>query len=215
MNITFTGVDAHTTQTEIEDLLADPRVELGVLYTVFPERRTRYMYMPGVVQALEWCRGRGAIHVCGMSARGQLIQGKLAGMLALVGRVQVNGDMQSEQLMRIREAVPSTVEIITQFGCPTRNIDLVTAPVANHSILVDGSAGRGHLPDCWHRPQTDKPVGFAGGLRPQNVRHQVEEIRRVAVDPFWIDMETGVRSAEDVFDVRACLEVLRLVKNNE
>ena len=34
----------------------------------------------------------------------------------------------------------------------------------NHSILVDGSGGRGISPDSWPLIETDKPVGFAGGL---------------------------------------------------
>ena len=54
--------------------------------------------------------------------------------------------------------------------------------------------------------------GYAGGLGPDNIESELQRIAAAAGDaPFWIDMETRVRSDNDEqFDlnkVRRCLEI--------
>lgn len=106
--------------------------------------------------------------------------------------------------------------------------------------LFDASGGAGVLPSEWPRPcyfdemEEADYHGYAGGLGPQNLaeqlpkiaaaaaepdwlaRHDPEELHDQANDltgpaPYWIDMETHVRSEHDrQFDlakVRRCLEI--------
>jgi hypothetical protein len=68
------------------------------------------------------------------------------------------------------------------------------------AALYDLSHGTGVLPERWDHPlaRTRIPCGFAGGLSPENVAHQIEDILRVMGDaPFWIDAETHLRSDDD------------------
>lgn len=209
MKITFTGVDRRTTKGEIEGLLADDRVEIGVLYSAHPDGRNRYMEEDEILRALEWCGGRAALHLCGSLPRTRLITGDIDAMAVLVGRVQVNGVIPPGQVNEICRMFPMH-QIITQHT--DRNARLLDVPSDNHAVLVDGSGGRGISPDRWVRPLTGKSVGFAGGLGPSNVVDALEGIRVVARDPFWIDMEGKLRDDDDWFSVWRCHDVLEAIE---
>lgn len=106
--------------------------------------------------------------------------------------------------------------------------------------LFDASGGAGVLPSEWPRPcyfdemEEADYHGYAGGLGPQNLAEQLPKIAAAAAEPdwlarhdpeelhdqaneltgpapYWIDMETHVRSEHDrQFDlakVRRCLEI--------
>lgn len=86
--------------------------------------------------------------------------------------------------------------------------------------LFDTSGGAGILRDHWPKPSTLGESGtlvahgYAGGLGPENLAKELPKIAIAAGNtPYWIDMETRVRSKDDqVFDlhkVRACLEIAR------
>ena len=69
-------------------------------------------------------------------------------------------------------------------------------PVA---ALFDTSGGTGLLPGAWPTLRTQFPCGFAGGLGPDNVLVQLDQINKVCSDDFptWIDMETRVRVTDN------------------
>jgi len=92
--------------------------------------------------------------------------------------------------------------------------------------LFDRSAGAGVLPDSWPRAELLEAIpgpdgegvevkayhGYAGGLGPDNLAEQLPLIAAAADGaPYWVDMETRVRSENDSkFDlakVRHCLEI--------
>ncbi|NUO50706.1 MAG: hypothetical protein HOV80_17790 [Polyangiaceae bacterium] len=86
------------------------------------------------------------------------------------------------------------------------------------SVLFDASGGQGVRPARWpHFPRGCEPsrVGFAGGITPANVEDVVQELLAVRRPPFWIDMESGVRSpfddGGDHFDWDKVEEVLEKV----
>lgn len=80
--------------------------------------------------------------------------------------------------------------------------------------LFDLSHGAGVLPADWPKPfDFDTFHGYAGGLGPDNLEEQIQKIGEAAGDaPFWIDMETKVRSGVgggyfDLEKVERCLEI--------
>lgn len=189
--LTLSGVDERVTQREIERMLAFPDVELGLLCTHDPEGRPRYPELHWLVWAAEIASDRCAIHVCGRRARAALLARQLDDLVMHASRIQVNGVLRTDELNEIAETF-ATHTIITQHHA--QNAALVAAPVANHALLVDASGGTGRRPEGWQRPDTIKPVGFAGGLGPDNLRTQLPLIATIAGDgPFWVDMETSLR----------------------
>ena len=78
--------------------------------------------------------------------------------------------------------------------------------------LFDKSGGAGILPGDWPLALFNIACGYAGGLGPENVQRQLHNIKQASrSQPFWIDMERRVRSADDaVLDLAACERVLEL-----
>lgn len=94
----------------------------------------------------------------------------------------------------------------------------VRAGLTDAVPLFDISGGAGILPDAWPTAHTYRMsigqegyFGYAGGIGPENIAEQLPKIARAAWPfPYWIDMETRVRSEGDrVFDplkVVQCLD---------
>lgn len=202
--LTVSGVDERTDL----DLLAEKLngIEFGVLYTFDPEGRPRYP-SPEFITTVFTKLKRVALHVCGFRARCELIDGKLGSWVHHASRVQVNGPMTEEVLRGLTGTYPG-VKFITQHNLP--NEALHSCPVENHQLLVDASGGRGQMPAQWRAPLTQKPVGFAGGLTPDNLVTALPAIIKVSRPGWWIDMEKGVRT-DDWFDVqKVALVVVRV-----
>jgi hypothetical protein len=67
----------------------------------------------------------------------------------------------------------------------------------NISGLFDLSHGTGVLPTTWPKTLDDIYCGYAGGMSPDNVVEQIENILKVSPNkPFWIDAETKLRSED-------------------
>jgi phosphoribosylanthranilate isomerase len=177
--ITVTGVDERTPIDEMIRLVETyPCVEVGILYTETPEGRNRYMRRRCITEWAQTFRKRCAIHVCGRSARANLFLGDAPGVYG-VGRIQINGELTADQI-RIACDRHTKAEIITQWKGPASCAG-VARP--NHAVLVDASGGRGLSPAEWVRPETTRPVGFAGGLGPDNLASELPRIAAVARDP--------------------------------
>jgi len=87
----------------------------------------------------------------------------------------------------------------------------------NVAGLFDGSGGAGKLPEGgWPSPhEIPFPMGFAGGLGPDNVLDQLGKIHAACEDKryeTWIDMEGRMRSDDgtqlDLSKVRKVLELV-------
>ena len=73
---------------------------------------------------------------------------------------------------------------------------------AKCSLLFDASGGRGVAPKSWQKPIYEThPMGYSGGLSPDNVVHNLRQINQlVPTDtPIWIDAEGRLKS-NDLFD---------------
>ena len=78
----------------------------------------------------------------------------------------------------------------------------------NYSALLDASGGRGINTgiDILH---TSKKIGYAGGFNPDNVEEKLSYLLENVDGPFWIDMESGVRT-DDWFDLNKVIKVMEI-----
>jgi len=182
---TVTGADE---QTDV-GLLAKLDAEIGLLYTATPEGRNRYPSMKWIKNAARNLP-RVAIHICGSHARAELTSGWLDDLLENAQRVQVNGILSIQCCEQICAMFPGKT-IITQHN--PKNGQLLDVKASNHALLVDASGGRGISPEAWRRPDTKKPVGYAGGLGPDNMALELSRIALIADGPWWVDMEGKLR----------------------
>ena len=205
MGVTLTGLDEFMPLDDIQALGRMPDVELGFLYSL-DAQGPRFVSLPWLLSTLPRLQCRVALHVCGASARRQLVNGDLSDCMPWLARVQVNGPVGGSELQTLADRVP---QLITQHD--THNEPLAATAVSRHAVLVDGSGGLGILPTRWARPDTTKPVGFAGGLSLTNLPMQLSRISAVATGAWWIDLETGLRTKNDRFDPAEARCVANLV----
>jgi hypothetical protein len=207
MKITLTGADERTSLADLVDIRRCG-AEIGLLYTFSPDGRNRYPVKDWLIAAVGYLEGKAAIHICGERARQQLYDGALDDLLDDVRRVQVNGTLEPQWLARVCAKYPNRT-IITQHT--PKNLWLLPVGAPNHAVLVDRSGGRGLSPSSWEKPKTDKPIGFAGGLGPDNISEQlpiIHELIKGHANGSWIDMEGKLRDEHDWFSVSMAAEVL-------
>ena len=215
VSITFTGADERTSIAELQDLALHPAVEIGLLFTVSPDGRNRYPSTDWLKAATAALHGVYAIHVCGGRAKALLAAGELSWLVEGAGRIQVNGrsndqDLSPAWVESICLAHPDKI-IITQH-CEG-NDGLLGVRAINHEVLVDGSGGRGLSPASWIRPVTGKPVGYAGGIGPENITETLNTIEQLCNPrPWWIDFEGKLRT-DDWFDVTLARKSLSLFES--
>ncbi len=191
-SITITGIDAYTNLSELPS-----GCEIGVLYAAESSQK-RHPGREDILRLLQELSGRDlSLHVCGIKAKENILAGGLPELTILVQRIQINGPVTYNELLQVGVQYPEHT-IITQDS--VHNKPLLTAPVSNHVILVDGSSGRGVSPDHWERPVTDKIVGYAVWIGYENIIDEIQRLQTLAAEGVWIDMEGCVRDSEDLFD---------------
>lgn len=203
--ITVTGADERTSLDGLVKLATEhPHVEIGLLYTTTPEGRNRYPSLAWLREAAQALPGACAIHICGSGARLALLAGELLDITSRARRVQVNGQLTTDEVMQASALVDV---LITQHN--PGNEHLVAVPARNHCLLVDSSGGRGLLPDDWSgQPATEKPIGFAGGLGPLNLATELARIAPLARAASWVDMEGRLR-VDDWFSLDLAIQAVR------
>lgn len=235
--ITLSGVDRRTDPSTILALMAAPNVELGLLWSETNDD-PRYLRAHEVafVLGLAHAEARGcAVHVCGRAARNIFLGlpvaperssgGDIAARTIVVhhaSRVQINGRWgEGEADFKIAEVARATgilstserfpaPRLITQWrpGEPTYCLDGLLERMPNQAILVDASGGQGISPKKWSAPRQSCPVGFAGGLSPENLKAELSKILEVAGPGFWVDMESSLR-VEGRFDLARARQAVR------
>lgn len=206
LGLTLTGADSRTDEDDLFNLACEG-VELAFLYTHDPENRPRYPSATWIESVSSRIPGH-ALHICGARARQELITGRLERLTCHFNRIQVNGTLTPRDVEILCGWLNSKV-IITQHA--PANVELLCVNARNHALLTDASGGRGILPTAWDRVYTTKPVGFAGGLGPNNLCEQWPKIAAAAQPGSWIDMENALRTG-DWFDVRKAMQVVEIWK---
>lgn len=211
--LTMTGIDAKTEPSWIKSILRKyiktngySALEFAILRSPKVDQSPRY---PGrdIIKRLVSAAYPGdfAFHLCGRYARmvHSLEWAELCDIIdfSAVGRVQVNSSEADDKavLNLWRFSVHIGKPVIMQWRG-----DIFPAVPGLH-LLQDRSGGQGIAETKWSTPdaisvKTKTPIGYAGGLGPQNVAEALNAFRPAAHQkPFWIDCESSLRT-NDWFD---------------
>ena len=220
MKLKYVAITGADDGVSVEDLNAiareHPFVEWALLF--MPERAGEKRF-----PSAQWLKdfsvnykgAHRAMHLCG-SAFLDFAAGKPEILDVIKGfkRIQLNlefgnaGDQcDLQQLLQQITAHPQH-EFVIQYTDKRKNLLLELAKIPNHALLFDGSAGAGVLPGSWPAPLSGHFCGYAGGLKPENIKENIGKIAAAAGDyTTWIDMESGVRT-DDNFDLQKVRQVL-------
>jgi phosphoribosylanthranilate isomerase len=199
-NVSITGADDEISISELNRLYEEyPFVEWAILYMPEKESEPRFPKTSWINDFKNNYIGSAtAMHLCG-SALLKFIEGDKKTLNIMKGfkRIQLNLIFGN---------------VIDQYKNGFDDILKALKDIPNHAILFDESAGRGVAPSSWSRPLDDHVCGYAGGISPDNIRTVLENLQTVVDDkPFWVDMETGVRT-NDQFDLEKVRKVLSISK---
>lgn len=222
---TLTGIADDTDLDAVWALAATfPHAEFGVLYSEARAGQGRYPSLNWIEQLLERLRRepgpRVALHLCGASVDDFLAvatpkAAELRRIACYFPRVQLNLRATADTATLLRRAHTFNLDqtYITQHNAANAQLWAALMDVDRHAILFDASGGRGQTPEYWPEPLPGVACGYAGGLGPDNLKAEIAKINRLAgARPYWVDMETRLRSATDSFDLakaRRCLEISR------
>lgn len=216
--VTITGADDMVDPGELAKLSEQfPHVEWGILFSSSRVGTPRY-------PTVDWVRRLHAetrledmklsAHLCGQHARDTLKGSDwwLRSVAGLdFGRVQLTGSVVPEPPFFVHTAnyFPA-VEFILQAHSEAEvpEAAAIAARLHRGSVLFDPSGGRGIEAFRWPAPPLGLRLGYAGGIKPSNVLQVLKDIGPVDA-PFWLDMESGVRT-DDKFDLGLVREVLTL-----
>jgi hypothetical protein len=214
--VTVTGADDSVSIQDLQNIQARyPFVEFGILFSKSRCDTPRY---PSCNWLKTLAQHGGNLHLAGHLC-GQHVTDFLYGDLRFsrefgrnlwlkFGRWQINthGELHDYDPYRLLDAIDSLADkkqsVIFQYdGVNTSMIkDIIGYDPENVQVLFDLSHGSGTLPKVWAALDLGVPVGFAGGLSPDNLASQIEKIK--STNSTWIDAETRLRSQNDaLFDL--------------
>lgn len=228
--VTLTGADDSVKPEELIELsLRFPKVEWGILIgsDQGTNRFPTHNWIRELVNAIHKSQVpvNLSLHICGQFLRDITGYGKLR-VIEEIGaeviwfqRVQLNFHGESHfDHIEVSEKILHAFSWYSHVWDPTiifqldgENDDLFVgaSKVFRCAGLFDTSHGAGVLPKEWPDSRTDIQCGWAGGIGPDNVVDALQQISRKAIGPFWIDMETKIRSDGDqLFDLKKCEDVL-------
>jgi hypothetical protein len=205
--ITFTGVDSAESIPAMQALSSRYPIEWGVLFD--PGRPSEPLFPEAAVRAAVARAGvRLGVHVCGELAAA-IVQGrKPAVQFAGFSRLQINhgrAGSTAEQIRHSRDfAAGQGLRAVLQCqGAFPQD--------AGVDWLFDVSFGTGAVAREWPPLSCSGPFcGYSGGLGPDNVRARLASAPVAPGVPYWIDMESGVRT-DGRFDTAKCAAVCEAV----
>jgi hypothetical protein len=236
--VTITGADDSIAPEELIRLAGDfPFVEWGILISRKQIGTSRFPSYKWLQELMHLYNRVGRVlpismHLCGGYVR-DFFNGEftflndLPILWPMFRRVQLNSHGEphtwsADPVAQFIRAHPDKQFIFQYDNVNTDLLEVLCQPtynLKNVAALYDLSHGAGILPEEWPKPLAFCPVGYAGGLGPDNLATQIPLIENLVGDtPIWIDMETKVRSftnhmpSQEVFDlnkVRACLETAK------
>lgn len=199
--VTITGIDAATDIARVQALSARFPVEWAILMS--PDLQGAHPRFPGmdVVDAFRTLPVAKAAHLCGAHAKAIMADGDPGVDLAGFDRAQINHRRPDAALVAAF-AARHGVQGIMQ----SRTLDF--PETGDVQVLFDRSGGHGRVPLEWP-VHPGRLVGLAGGISPVTVEAVLAAID--ASGPVWLDMETGVRTVDDLLDLDLVEAVLTKV----
>jgi len=226
LHVTFTGIDDNTDASWLLGIRTQyPKVEFGMLMAVEPVKRSGRFPDPegpaarGFYEAAR--RGLGlSAHLCGSLAK-EAAKGEWGAVMehcpefSAFSRCQLNIAHVKDVPAAVVTGMPGTLRevIVQQKGAGSCEAFLQIPRKDGYSVLLDASGGHGVYaePVVLEGPYK---VGYAGGLNPDNVRGFLESLLAdVRVGDFWIDMESGVRTGDDLFSPGKVEAVIRNIED--
>lgn len=204
--ITFTGADDYTPIAGMIELSMLYPIEWGILFSPKRQGEGRYPSMPFIERLVGEYSLEFSAHLCGGDSRTVVETGNSqhdALIKSYFLRAQINTTANPDPLEIRKWARSLDITPILQCRSMFPDHDAV-------EWLFDASGGRGIAPAAWPKPWPNVLSGYAGGLNPLNVANAVSTIGQMT-DNYWIDMETGVRDANDRFDLSLCRQVCEAV----
>lgn len=207
--LTFTGVDRLTPVDEVFALHDRyPKVEFGLLVGADPAQHSNRFPSLFLVESWRDLAGQKglplSIHLCGDFSKAIMAGEARELVLPLVAgfsRVQINARRYDpERVAEFADAVDCPKVILQRRG-PISPDQALNHPKVEY--LLDNSGGRGRetLSD-WDAPSGDfERCGYSGGLRLKNIDQALEFVSRFRNQKLWLDMESGVRTEDDWFDL--------------
>jgi hypothetical protein len=228
--VTVTGADDSVSVQDLQDIQARyPFVEFGILFSKSQCGAPRHP-SDNWLKALAHHGGklRLAGHLCGQYAT-DFLYGDLRfprefgrNLWLKFGRWQINthGELHDYDSYRLLDAIDSLAEkkqsVIFQYDRVNISMikDIIGYDPENVQVLFDLSHGTGTLPKEWPTLDLGVPVGFAGGLSPDNLASQIDKIHTASAgNNSWIDVETHLRSQNDaLFDLEKVARFLEVAQ---
>ena len=207
--LTFTGIDRLISVDEVFEIHDRyPKVEFGLLVTKghsHPSNR-----FPDMSLVSDWRNLAQkyqlplAIHLCGDFAEDIMAGEGIETVLPLCSgfsRVQINSENYNYQrVAEFAEAVDCQRVILQRQG-PLDLANSLVHPKVEYLFDVSRGNGRESFSDWSVSDQIGGRQGFAGGLGPKNINQALEFVGRFPGRRFWLDIESGVRTADDWLDL--------------
>lgn len=223
--VSITGADDNVDPAKLPALsLKYPLAEWAILYLYEKEGAPRYPTALWRSRFLAENLPRTAAHLCGTGVFRALLDASqappLLAELSRFHRIQININAVREEFTptEVRSVydglLRAGMHLILQYHAGTSQlIDEYISTLDGSTrlrvdVLFDQSKGKGASPDSWPAPLEAAHgatlCGYAGGLGPNNLATELQAISAAVEDPrteFWVDMETGVRSGDNDFDI--------------
>lgn len=214
--ITFTGIDRWTDLTELVKLQKYiPNIEFGVLLSKnWQENGNRY-FDPSDLWKLKDLGLNLSCHLCGHIAR-EAVRNNWQPVIDLCGgyfdifkRCQLNIAPYTTNPEKLELTIPNTLDevIIQQKSVDEISLWQSAMPNDKITVLLDASGGQG-IDTPIKALDTRFKVGYAGGISFDNIANKFNFLEHSsAVNDYWIDMESSVRT-DDKFDIKkvmACI----------
>jgi hypothetical protein len=188
--VTMTGIDERTDLDRVLTLSARFPVEWAILMS--PDLQGSHPRFPGheTIDAFRSMPVRKAVHLCGVHAKEIMAGGEPVVDVTGFDRAQINHRRPIAELVAgfaFRRGVQGIMQ--------SRSLEFPDAPGVQ--MLFDRSGGQGRLPLEWPI-HPGHLVGIAGGISPATIGTVLGTIPE---GPVWLDMETGVRTDDDLLDL--------------
>ncbi len=228
--VAIAGVDESVRPEELLWLSEEyPFVEWSVLYGKKVQPLNRFPSPEWIAELVRLSDGGRkmnlSLHLCSSSVnvvfRGdRSAVATIRELLPAFRRIQLNVTYKKEQ--QYLPMLPNNIrelrdphQIIVQLNGVPLNVEvgaMLEAAGIDVAYLHDMSGGRGKTPEEW-LPPVGKYTGYAGGLTPENLREQIPRIAAAAKNHLiYLDLESGVRTPDDLFDLSRAEEVLNIAK---